>query len=98
MPQPTQILAPLPLSEPGPYHVGMRQFAFEDASQDNRPVGISVWYPAVLPEDCSGGLPILNADPDLSSAPYPLILSSTKVAKIFFPIPGDTWLCMGERG
>jgi hypothetical protein len=75
IPQAYQESAYYPLSEPGPYHVGKCQFRFEDANRDIRPVGISVWYPVVLLEDFSGDLPIFNADPDLSSALYPLILS-----------------------
>jgi hypothetical protein len=42
VPHATQEPAPLPLSEPGPYHVGMRTFTREDASRDNRQVGITV--------------------------------------------------------
>jgi len=77
----------LPLSEPGPYHVGKRSFAFEDAGRSNRQVGITVWYPAVQPEGSTRD-PFqvgTDRDPDSSGAPYPLILSSTKVARIFAP-------------
>jgi len=78
---------PFPLSEPGPYNAGKRTFAFQDASRDNRQIGITVWYPAVLPEGSTGtNLQVgTDRDPDLSGAPYPLILSSTKVARIFAP-------------
>jgi len=87
MPSTTQELAPFPLSEPGPYHAGKRTFAFEDASRDDRPVSITVWYPALRPEGSSGAVFQVGADrdPDLSGAPYPLILSSTKVARQFAP-------------
>ena len=83
----TQEPVPFPLLEPGPFYAGKRKYAFEDASRDNRPVGITVWYPAVQPEG-SGGTKLqvgTDRDPDLSGAPYPLILSSTKVASIFAP-------------
>lgn len=73
----------LPLSERGPYPVGRRMFTFEDASRENREIGITVWYPAVRPADSTGSGPIPDADPDISGAPYPLILSSTKVGNIF---------------
>jgi predicted dienelactone hydrolase len=63
----------------------MRTYSFEDASRENRPVSITVWYPAILPEGSTGYIPKRDADPDLSGAPYPLILSSTKVARIFAP-------------
>ena len=45
---------PYPLSEPGPYHAGRRTYAFEDASREDRPVSITVWYPALQPEGSSG--------------------------------------------
>jgi predicted dienelactone hydrolase len=92
----TQEPAPFPLSEPGPYHAGKRTYAFEDASRDNRPVSITVWYPALRPEG-SSGTPFqvgANRDPDPSGAPYPLILSSTKAAGILAPYlisHGFTW-------
>ena len=78
---------PFPLSEPGPYYAGKRTFTFQDASRDNRRIGITVWYPAVLPAGSTGThLQVgTDRDPDLSGAPYPLILSSTKVARIFAP-------------
>ena len=83
----TQEPVPFPLLEPGPYYAGKRKCAFEDASRDNRPVGITVWYPAVQPEGSSGTKLLVGTDrdPDRSGAPYPLILSSTKVASIFAP-------------
>lgn len=36
-----------PLSEPGPYQVGVRPLATKDPTRSNRPVDITVWYPAV---------------------------------------------------
>jgi predicted dienelactone hydrolase len=85
---------PLPLSEPGPYHTGMTTYTFTDTSRDDREVGITVWYPAILPVDSTGNSPARDASPDSSGAPYPLILSSTKVAKQFAPYlvsHGFTW-------
>jgi hypothetical protein len=77
----------LPLTEPGPYYVGKLMLDFEDTSRHDRPVGIRVWYPALLPEGSTG--PKLLAgekrDPDRSGAPYPLILSSAKVGAILAP-------------
>jgi hypothetical protein len=86
-----------PLSEPGPYHAGRRTYAFEDASRDNRPVSITVWYPALRPEGSSGTPFQVGPDraPDPSGAPYPLILSSTKFAGIAAPYVishGFTWV------
>jgi predicted dienelactone hydrolase len=68
---------PFPLSEPGPYYTGKRTFTFEDASRGGRRIDITVVYPALLPEGSKGSK--LQAgtdrDPDLSGAPYPLILT-----------------------
>jgi predicted dienelactone hydrolase len=76
---------PLPLSEAGPYRVGVREFSAQDASRDGRGVGVRVWYPALWPEDAAGKRTIAKADPDRSGAPYPLIVSSAKVGSIFAP-------------
>src|SRR4030042_6811591 len=64
---------PLPLSEPGPYGVGMRRFTFTDPARDDREVTISVWYPAVQPSGSTSVGFIRDADPDPREAPYPLI-------------------------
>jgi hypothetical protein len=68
---------PFPLSEPGPYYTGKRTYTFEDPSRDGRKIGIAVLYPALLPEGSQGTklLAGANRDPDLSGAPYPLILT-----------------------
>jgi len=93
-PSPEPVL--YPLSAPGPYGVSRRIYDFEDASRANRPVSITVWYPAIPPDD-STGLGFgedRDLDPDPSGAPYPLILSSNKVARIFAPYlvsHGFTW-------
>ena len=73
----TQEPVPFPLSEPGPYYVGKRTFTFEDASRDGRKIGVTVFYPAARPEGSTGSqlLAGANRDPDLSGAPYPLILT-----------------------
>ena len=81
----TQTQSPFPLSEPVMYHVGKHSFIAEDASRDNRKVYITVWYPALPPADPTISAPIKDAIPDPGGAPYPLILSSTKVAGIFAP-------------
>jgi len=88
IPQATETLPdPVPYlpSESGPYYVGTRILSLHDADRDGRYVGVTVWYPAGKPADSTGRNPTSNADPDISSAPYPLILSSTKVANIFAP-------------
>lgn len=67
-----------PLAESGSHQVGIRTFSFVDIGRE-REVNLQVWYPAV-----SSGT-MRDADPDFSSAPYPLILSSAKVGDIFGP-------------
>jgi len=83
-----------PLSIPGPYLVGRRSFVFEDPSRENRLVGITIWYPAQEGTGLAGSGPRVDAAADTSGAPYPLLLSSTKVARIFAPYlvsRGFTW-------
>ena len=77
---------PFPLSEPGPYYTGKRTFTFEDASRDSRKIGITVFYPAVLPEGSKGTQLVAGTDrdPDLSSAPYPLIITGPDSANYWF--------------
>lgn len=75
---------PLPLSESGSYFPGKRSYALVDASRDNRPVEIIVWYPALKPEGYAGTV-AREAELDLRGAPYPLIISSAKVGHIFAP-------------
>jgi predicted dienelactone hydrolase len=79
---------PFPLSEPGPYDFGTRGgfsnlYVFTDPSRDGREVSLKVWYPAKLPEDAEPSDYNTDAEPDLSGAPYPLILSSAKVGSYF---------------
>lgn len=84
----------LPLSEPGLYDVGQQKFTFEDPARDNRKVPITLWYPAKKPFGSESGKVIQDAEPNFKEAPYPLILSSTKVAEIFAPYlvsHGFTW-------
>lgn len=94
MPQVRSEPEPLPFSGFGNYHVGKRKFTLEDSAREFREVGITLWYPAIPPSDSTGESPTLDADPDTSGAPYPLILSSTKVAAILAPYLisyGFTW-------
>ena len=39
----TQVSASLPLSEPGPYRIGVCEFSAQDASRSDREVGVRVW-------------------------------------------------------
>jgi len=85
-PEPTATLESIgfQLSESGSYHVGIRRnIAYEDSSRDGRKVTITIWYPGVEPQDSTSTDHIIDAMPDLNNAPYPLILSSSKVGSIF---------------
>lgn len=76
---------PFPLSEPGSYDFGTRLYGeFIDPTRD-RKINITVWYPAILPENAPPSDYNFDAQPDLSGAPYPLILSSAKTGSIFGP-------------
>ncbi len=67
-------------SEQGPYQVGVKnEISYQDPSRNNRKISITIWYPAVLDTESPDNKPVHDAQADLSGAPYPLILSSTKV-------------------
>ncbi len=72
-----------PLSDPGPYAVGVRGFDFEDAGREGRHVGVGIWYPALPDEDAIDTRAIEDAEPDTRGAPYPLVISSSKTAGTF---------------
>jgi len=76
-------LIPLPLSEPGPYSVGLRRIDLKDPARSEREITITIWYPAIPPAGTTVGGYNRDAEPDFSGAPYPLILSSLDVASIF---------------
>jgi predicted dienelactone hydrolase len=83
---PTEIQSePYPLEGPGFYKVGIRRnISFKDPDRGDREVSITVWYPAVV-EGKTGKTENPDAAVDISGAPYPLILSSSKVGFIFAP-------------
>ena len=91
----TQEPATFPLSERGPYFTGNRAYTFVDDSRDGREIPVTIWYPALKQTDADGRIIARDAVADMSGAPYPLILSSTKVAYIFTPYlisHGFTWV------
>lgn len=72
----------------GPYAVGVRDYVIED---DERPLAVSVWYPALNPEGLDDaieyaidGIPLFtisghalrDALPDAADGPYPLVVFS----------------------
>lgn len=75
-----------PFSEKGPYDFGTRQnYEFVDSSRGDLGISLTVWYPAILPDDAPPSDYNFDALPDTSGAPYPLVLSSSKVGSIFGP-------------
>lgn len=62
-----------------------RNIVYEDPARDGRKITITIWYPAIQPQEAASGAPIADVLPDLTHAPYPVILSSTKVGFIFAP-------------
>jgi predicted dienelactone hydrolase len=57
-----------------------------DPERDDRTVRLRAWYPAVAAPDQGDDTPfIADAAPDTSGGPYPVILSSSKVATILAP-------------
>jgi predicted dienelactone hydrolase len=75
-----------PYAQRGPFLAGMRDLVIEDA---DRPLDITVWYPALHPDDqlesfdyiwngrpLWAGEALRDAQPDTSHAPYPLVIFS----------------------
>ncbi len=93
-----------PLSEPGQYDFGTKgafsqEYLFMDASRNNREISLMVWYPAKLQKDAPANDYNPNAEPDMSGAPYPLILSSAKVGSIFGPhLASHGFVVVGVKG
>ncbi len=71
-----------PLSNYGRHHAGKTSIILNDPVDNSKNLGVGLYYPAIKPADSTGVL-TLKAEPDPSGAPYPLILSSGKVAAIF---------------
>jgi len=70
--------AELSLADEGPYTIGVKLTTLIDSARNDRTLPIAIWYPAVKPEDQNQPtyLGWTNPEPDLSNAPYPLILYS----------------------
>jgi len=68
-----------PLTEPGPYGVGMQVMTFVDESRGDWEVDTYIWYPVDKTKGTPlryGSLVLKDAPPDRSGAPYPLIVYS----------------------
>jgi predicted dienelactone hydrolase len=103
----TQEPVSFPLSERGPYFVGKLEHTIVDESRSDRKIQLDIWYPALEQTDDDGRTITINAEPDLSGAPYPLILTEEDsgyyifrshlashgfvMAEIEFPYYFDKW-------
>ena len=85
LPTPSPLL-PLafPLSEPGPCFAGNRVYSIVDESRDGREIRLSIRYPALQQVDAQGHVIPRDAPPDMSGAPYPLILTGTNSGSLLF--------------
>lgn len=74
---------PYSLAEPGPYPVGLRTYLFRDPARNNKVVAIAIYYPALPSGGAAPGQFSRDAAPDLSGAPYPVLLAAAKEAEYF---------------
>lgn len=72
------------LKEPGPFFVGRRWYTLIDHEHDDRKIRISIFYPAIKQLDANGREIVDDAAPDMSGAPYPLILTEFDSAKTIY--------------
>lgn len=84
----TQGETPLPYAEAGPYAVGVRDFTIAAEGGSGRDLTVSMWYPALNPDDRTDGAaygPLLtratgqalrDAVPNVEGGPYPLLVYS----------------------
>ncbi len=73
-----------PLSSPGPYFAGNKVYTIVDNSRDGREISLTLWYPALQGVDAQGRVVRPDAPPDMSGAPYPLILTGTNSGSLLF--------------
>lgn len=74
----------LPLTEPGPFAVGVTTRQFADPLFPDRALATTLWYPAAIAADeaeaaaarLAAGQALVGAEPDETGAPYPLIVYS----------------------
>jgi len=80
----TQAPVSFVLAEPGPYFAGNTEYTLIDNSRDGRKIELLIWYPAIKQTDANGREIIRDGIPDMSHAPYPLILTEENSAKYIF--------------
>jgi predicted dienelactone hydrolase len=84
LPTNTQESVSFPLAERGPYFAGNRVYTFVDDSRNGRKIEIQIYYPALEEANDSGGTITRDAVPDMSGAPYPIILTGTNSGSYLF--------------
>jgi hypothetical protein len=83
-PQNTREPASFLLSEPGPYFAGNVEYTLIDDSRNGREIKLLIWYPALKQTDADGQAIVRDAMPDMSNAPYPLILTEGDSGRYLF--------------
>ncbi len=83
-PQNTREPASFLLSEPGPYYAGNVEYTLIDDSRNDREIKLLIWYPALKQTDADGQAIVHDAMPDMSNAPYPLILTEEDSGRDLF--------------
>ncbi|MBN2044623.1 MAG: hypothetical protein JW757_06365, partial [Anaerolineales bacterium] len=73
-----------PFSEPGPFWSGRREYRFVDNNRGGREISVTIWYPALKQTDDQGKEISLNAIPDMSNAPYPMIMTGPASGRYIF--------------
>jgi predicted dienelactone hydrolase len=84
LPTNTQEAVSFPLAEGGPYFAGDRVYTFNDDSRNGRMIVMQIYYPALKNVNDAGDAITRDAAPDLSGAPYPLILTGTNSGRYLF--------------
>ena len=83
-PQKAQEQISFPLSESGVYFPGSCEYIFIDEGRNGREIKVLIWYPAIKQKDAGGRTIVRDAAPDLSGAPYPLILTGKNSGSYLF--------------
>ena len=73
-----------PLAERGPFWVGNRSYTLVDPSRSGREIRITIYYPALKEYNADNNPISKDAVPDLSGAPYPIILVGPNSGNLLF--------------
>ena len=80
----TQESLSFPLAESGPYFAGNRVYTFVDGSRHGREIEVKIYYPSLKESDEQGGTITRDAAPDMSGAPYPIIMTGKNSGNYLF--------------